>query len=127
MTKEKALVIDDNPVIVRMCETLLRSGNYDVVCATDGDRGLKKAREEKPDIILLDIILPQMHGFEICEQLQKDEKTRRIPVVIISGTDLEDVVRQGTGFPKVVYLSKPFGAKDLFAAIEQAKKNSAQS
>ena len=74
MSRKKILVIDDNPVIIRLDESLLGSQNYDVIKAVDGEEGFKKAKEEKPDIIFLDIILPGIHGFaQQCHPLQRQD------------------------------------------------------
>lgn len=121
MAKEKILIIDDNPVVARMTEALLVSSNYEVVHARDGVSGIQLAKTAKPDVILLDIILPQMHGFEVCKLLKSDADTRAIPVVIVSGTGLEEVVGQEPDVPADGYLNKPFGLTELLPAIERAK------
>ena len=72
MAAKKVLIIDDNPVVVRMNESLLISNGYAVVSADDGLVGLEQAKREKPDVILLDLILPGMHGFEVCKKLKED-------------------------------------------------------
>ncbi len=122
MVKEKILIIDDNPVVARMTEALLVSINYEVVHARDGVSGIQMAKTAKPDVILLDIILPGMHGFEVCKQLKSDAATRTIPVVIISGTGLEEVAENEPDVQADAYLNKPFGLAELLPAIERAKE-----
>ena len=79
----KILLIDDDPVFVEAIKTVLES-KYKVVTAYDGDTGLKKARSEKPDLILLDIIMPTKDGFDVCKQLKDDSALAKIPVIILT-------------------------------------------
>ena len=120
MSKIKVLVVEDNPVVVRLNESLLKSGNYDVVIAMDGETGIAKALKEKPDIILLDIILPKMHGFEVCKELRKREETKNIPIVVVTGTGLEEVIEREPEIAVSGVLSKPYDFKKLDEAIKKA-------
>jgi CheY-like chemotaxis protein len=79
----KILLVDDDPVFVEATKIVLES-KYKVIIAYDGDAGLKKAREEKPDLILLDIIMPTKDGFDVCKQLKEDRNLAKIPVVILT-------------------------------------------
>jgi CheY-like chemotaxis protein len=79
----KILLIDDDPVFVKATKRVLDS-KYRVVTATDGDTGLDKARKEKPDLILLDVIMPTKDGFQVCKQMKKDPKLAKIPVIILT-------------------------------------------
>jgi len=77
------LLVDDDPVFVEATKIVLES-KYKVIIAYDGDAGLKKAREEKPDLILLDIIMPTKDGFDVCKQIKDDKTLAKIPVVILT-------------------------------------------
>lgn len=79
----KILLVDDDPIFVEAIKTVLES-KYKVVTAYDGDTGLKKAQEEKPDLILLDIIMPDKDGFHVCKKLKEDTKLAKIPVIILT-------------------------------------------
>lgn len=120
---KKALVIDDNPVIVRLNESLLAKAGYEVVTAGDGETGLELARSEKPDIIFLDVILPNMHGFMVCKELKKDGRTKHIPVVLMTGTGLEEIARDEADIPADHYLAKPYGLPEMEDAIKKAQEN----
>ena len=120
----KILVIDDNPVIVRLDKSLLGSKHYEVLTALDGEEGLKMARERSPDIIFLDIILPGMHGFEVCKRLKEDPGTRHIPVIIVTGSGLEDIARNEPTLKADGYIKKPYGLDELMKAIEEVEKRS---
>ena len=80
----RILVIDDDPVFVESTKTVLESKGYQVLTALDGDIGLQKVREEKPDLVLLDIIMPTQDGFHVCEEMKKDPQLADIPVVILT-------------------------------------------
>ena len=79
----KILLVDDDPVFVEVTKTVLES-KYRVVTAYDGDEGLLKARKEKPDLILLDIIMPTKDGFHVCKQLKEDSNLAKIPVIMLT-------------------------------------------
>jgi len=79
----KILLVDDDPVFVEVTKTVLES-KYRVVTASDGDEGLLKARKEKPDLILLDIIMPTKDGFHVCKQLKEDSNLAKIPVIMLT-------------------------------------------
>jgi DNA-binding response OmpR family regulator len=80
----RILLVDDSRTIRRENESALRKAGYDVICAEDGETGLKLAREQKPDVVLLDLILPKMSGVELLHQLKQDPGTAGIAVVILS-------------------------------------------
>ncbi len=120
MAKTKVLVIDDDPSIIRLNESLLGSNDYDVISAINGDEGLTKAMEEVPDVIILDLILPKMHGFEVCKILKGNNKTKDIPIIIVTASGLEDVAKSEEDVHADVYMSKPYGAKELMDAIGKA-------
>jgi two-component system alkaline phosphatase synthesis response regulator PhoP len=79
----KILLVDDDPVFVEATKTVLES-KYKVVTALDGDEGLAKAKKEKPDLILLDIIMPTNDGFHVCKQIKSDPKLAKIPVIMLT-------------------------------------------
>ncbi len=120
MAKIKVLMIEDNPVVVRLNESLLKFGDYDVLIAMDGEAGIALALKEKPDVILLDIILPKMHGFEVCKELRKREESKNIPIVIVTGTGLDEIVEREPEIAVSGVLSKPYDFKKLDEVIKKA-------
>jgi DNA-binding response OmpR family regulator len=84
MTK-KVLVIDDDPTVQRLTEYVLKKSGYEVLSAANGIDGLRKARAEKPDLVILDVMLPGLDGFEVCDRLRRDPETAHIPVLMMSG------------------------------------------
>src|SRR4030042_694674 len=82
--KPRILLVDDDPDFVDATRTVLESKSFEVIVAKNGDEGLKKAREENPDLILLDVIMPVEDGFTAAEQLKKDPQLSRIPVIMLT-------------------------------------------
>jgi len=119
MANIKVLAIDDDPASIRLTESLLTSNGYDVICARDGLDGFKKAQEEQPDVILLDLILPGMYGFELCKKMKEDDLTENIPVVIVTGSGLEEVAKEAPEVSAEAYVTKPYGFEELDEAIQK--------
>ena len=85
-SQKTVLVIDDQPFFVTMQQNLLKQQGYRVLAATNGTDGLARAKQFKPDLILLDVEMPGLDGFAVCEKLKQDEELRQIPVVILTAT-----------------------------------------
>ena len=93
--KRKILVVDDEIDMVRLLHYTLASGGFEVLEAHTGFEAVRTAREHKPDLILLDVKLPDMNGFEVCRALKVEERTREVPVIMLTALDKEKDVRQG--------------------------------
>lgn len=104
--KEKILIIEDDKMLSDMYSLKFTEEHYGVVQAFTGMEGLEKAKTEKPDIILLDIILPQMDGFQVIEEIKKDQSIKNIPVLFLTNLRQEDDVKKGTILGAVGYLVK---------------------
>ena len=103
----KILLVDDDALLVRMYQKKLKNDGYDVVTAGDGIEALKKASEFKPDLILLDVMMPKMNGFETLKKLKSDSATSKIPVIILSNVGGSDEdVDKGLELGAVSYLVK---------------------
>ena len=120
MSLKKALIIDDNPVVVRLNQSLLRTEGYEVHVAKDGFEGVEKAKVLTPDVILLDLILPGIHGYEVCKILKAYPGTKEIPIIIITGSGLEDIAEEEPDIQAEAYLAKPYGIKELRRALQRA-------
>ena len=83
--KRRVLLVDDEPDIVKMIRKQLELEGFDVVVAVDGPEALEKAKAERPDLIILDVMLPHASGFEVCDKLKKDERYHDIPIIIYTG------------------------------------------
>ncbi len=118
-TKKKSiLVVDDTPEYLRLLAEILIEQEYRVRPAPNGERALATVQKELPDLILLDIIMPEMDGYEICRRLKADEKTRDIPVIFISA--LNEVFDKVTAFSigGVDYITKPFQLEEVLARVQ---------
>ena len=116
--KKKILVVDDEDDILHFLELVLREKGYDVVTAGGGHEALTQAQIERPDLVLLDIMMPQMDGWEVLKLLRVDDDTRRIPVAMLSArTEAKDRV-QGLQEGAIDYICKPFSLTELLGKIE---------
>lgn len=124
MTKKSVLVVDDEPDILELVSYNLLKDGYAVRPATSGEEGLRIARSERPDLIVLDLMLPGTDGLEICRMLKSDAKTRDIPVVMLTAKGEEADVVTGLEIGADDYLTKPFSPKILLARVKAAlRKN----
>jgi CheY-like chemotaxis protein len=119
-TRDKTLlVVDDAPDNIQLLSGLLK-GKYKIKAATSGEKALLVARKTPPpDLILLDVMMPGMDGYEVCRQLQADELTRAIPVVFVTGHATEEEQQRGLGMGAAAYLSKPVAPQELFSTVER--------
>ena len=117
-SRANILIVDDTPANLRLLIGILTAQGYGVRPAPDGTLAIASARAEPPDLILLDIMMPGLSGYEVCEQLKADERTRDIPVIFVSA--LDDVVDKVKGFEVggVDYITKPIQVKEVLARIE---------
>src|SRR5215207_7861241 len=114
----RVLVIDDEEPIRLLCRVNLEAAKMEVSEAEDGKSGLEAARAERPDVILLDVMMPGMDGWQVFEQLLQDETTAQIPVVFLTArAELRDQAR-GLELGGVDYVTKPFNPLDLAPLIE---------
>lgn len=120
MNRRKILIVDDEPFNIEYLAQELESDDLDIISAADGQDGLSKALSEVPDLILLDIMMPIMDGFEVLRRLQENRETRDIPVIIISAdNDLRSVIK-GIELSAEDYLPKPFSPALLHARISSS-------
>ncbi len=119
MAVRKVLVVDDSPTERFYLGDILRKGGYDVVTAENGDDGVAKARSERPDIILMDVVMPGLNGFQATRQLSRDPATQAIPVIMCTtkGQETDRVwgMRQGASD----YLVKPVSAETLLDKLKE--------
>ena len=117
MEKANILIVDDTPDNVRLLMDMLSERGYKVRPATSGAHALTTARLEPPDLILLDILMPDMDGYRVCAELKADERTRDIPVIFISALQQVFDKVKAFGFGAVDYITKPFEAEEVFARV----------
>ncbi len=117
MAKGKILVVDDEIYIVHILDFSLGMEGYEVLTALDGEQALEKARAEHPDLVVLDIMMPKLDGYETCKMLKADPKTKDIPVILLSAKGRN--VDQKVGFEVGAddYITKPFSPRKLVERI----------
>ena len=122
--KAKILLVDDDPDFISATRTILESKPYEVIVAQEGEEGLRKAREEKPDLILLDVIMPVKDGFTAADQLKKDPELAKIPVVMLTsfaqqGQQTSIPRSRGFDLDTEDYLDKPISPDELLKVVER--------
>ena len=124
MSKKKILIIDDEKEMVQLETMRLVAHGYDVIVAYEGETGLALARTEKPDLILVDIMLPKMDGYELCRRLKQDLKCRLIPIILVSAVDEKLDTHLGKKVGADDYFTKPFDPTLLLDKIRELTKKS---
>ncbi len=115
--KKRVLLIEDDPSSVRLVSYTLEQEGYEVLTAMNGLDGLKKAREEAPDLLVLDVMLPGLDGFEVCRRLRADEQTAGLPVLMLSAKAQEIDKTTGLKVGADDYLAKPADPSEIMARV----------
>ena len=114
---KKILIADDEPNIVAALEFLLQRNGYEVHVARNGDEALKVVEAWKPDLVLLDIMMPQRSGYDVCRCLRESAEWRHIKVVMLSAKGRDAEVSKGLAIGADLYVTKPFSTRDLLGKI----------
>lgn len=118
MTKSRILVVDDEPGIVDIARANLEGHGYCVLGAYDGEEALMKIKEERPDLVVLDILMPEMDGWDVLEEIESDPELSGIPVIMLTARVSDEDVLRGLETGAVEYMTKPFYPQDLVAAVK---------
>jgi two-component system phosphate regulon response regulator PhoB len=119
------VVIEDEPDIREVMEHNLRREGFRVISAPDGEAGLRRIREESPDLVLLDLMLPGLDGVEICRRLKENPVTRTIPVIMVTAKGEESDVILGLGLGADDYITKPFSPREVVARVKAVLRRGA--
>lgn len=115
--KIRILLVDDEPNIVKMVAMRLEYEGFEVIVARDGEEAIKMAQGQEPDLIILDVMLPKLSGFEVCRWLKKDLRYQKIPIVMLTARAQESDEEFGYECGTDAYLRKPFRAQELLETI----------
>ena len=115
----RILVVDDDQVTLEILKSALEENNFQVLTASDGLDALNKARTEDPDLILLDVILPKIQGYQVCRLLKFDEKYSHIPIVMLTGKTGEENKATGLKTGADEYVTKPFDVTDIIKIVKE--------
>ncbi|MDP3513876.1 MAG: response regulator [Sulfuritalea sp.] len=114
----KILIADDEPNIVISLEFLLKREGYEVVVARNGIEALERVRAERPDMAILDVMMPQRNGFEVCQDLRQDPEFKDLRIMMLSAKGRDTEVSKGLALGADVYMTKPFSTRELVAKVK---------
>ena len=115
----KVLIVDDEPNIVTALEFLLRRSGYDVRLATDGGQALQEVDAYRPDLVLLDVMMPVKSGYEVCQKMRERTDLAQVKIVMLSAKGSEAEVNKGLSLGADLYITKPFSTQELVATIDR--------
>jgi len=127
MKQKHIIIIEDEKDILEVLEYNLKREGYRVSVSSDGKAGLKMVHQDKPDLVLLDIMLPELDGLEICRILKNEPSTRAIPIIMVTAKEEESDVVLGLGLGADDYVTKPFSPKELIARIKALLRRSSET
>lgn len=120
MDIKKILIIDDQPGNVFLLQDRLNREGFKVITAYDGASGIKKAKEETPDLILLDVMMPGLDGFETCHEISSNEETKYVPIILVTALNSSEDTQKGFDSGAFDYIKKPFNKVELLARVKAA-------
>jgi two-component system alkaline phosphatase synthesis response regulator PhoP len=116
---KRILIADDEQNIVISIEFLLRREGFEVLVAGDGEEALAKVRGERPDLVLLDVMMPKMNGFDVCQALRADPDLAGTRILMLTAKGRDTEVSKGLGLGADGYMTKPFSTKELLAEVRK--------
>ena len=116
--RKKILIVDDEPNIVISLQFLMRREGFEVVVARDGEEALDSVEKERPDLMLLDVMMPKINGFEVCERLRKDPSLADMRIVMLTAKGREAEMKKGLSLGADGYITKPFSTRDLVIQVK---------
>lgn len=117
MARGKVLVVDDEPGIVAIVQANLESEGYTVISAADGEEALRRVQGEHPDLVILDVMMPVMDGWQVLERLERDNATAGLPIIMLTAKVEDEDILLGLEQGAVEYITKPFYPEDLTASV----------
>ncbi|MEP2772752.1 MAG: response regulator [Fulvivirga sp.] len=120
MEKKKILVIDDTLKLLEELRDLLVMEGYEVVTATDAYVGMSMVAKENPDLIITDLNMPEMHGFDLITKLKSLRISEHIPIIVLSGDEGDEIVRRAFNLKADLFIKKPSSADELLTSVERA-------
>lgn len=117
VTNKKILIVDDDPYILMSLDFLMKKNKFEVLVARNGTEALDQIKSNQPDIILLDIMMPDVDGYEICTKVKTNEKTKDIIVIFMSAKTRDTDIQKGLDLGAALYITKPFSTRDLLEKV----------
>ncbi len=117
ITNKKILIVDDDPYILMSLDFLMKTNKFEVFVARNGNEALEQIKSNQPDLILLDIMMPDVDGYEICIKVKSDNKTKDIIIVFMSAKTRDTDIQKGLDLGAALYITKPFSTRDLLEKV----------
>lgn len=124
---KKILAIDDENDVLLIIKTALSGEGYEILTASNGFDGLAMAEDHQPDLIILDLRMPEMDGMEVLEKLRENDKTEKIPIIVLTGISAKGKIREALDKGITYYIVKPFECQDLASKVHIAIKTTEES
>jgi DNA-binding response OmpR family regulator len=115
---KRVLIVDDEPNIVISVEFLMKREGFEVSVARDGTEALARIQSERPDLVVLDVMMPKLNGFEVCAAVRADPELAKTPIVMLTAKGREAEINKGLELGADAYIAKPFSTRDLVARIK---------
>lgn len=115
---KRVLIVDDEPNIVLSLEFLMQREGYQVATAADGEAALEALAAQAPDLVILDVMLPKMNGFDVCRRIRADPRWKGVRILMLTARGRETEVAKGLGLGADLYVTKPFSTKELVAQVK---------
>ncbi len=123
----RILIVDDDPVIVRLLQINFRLEGYEVDTASRGEEALGKVREHRPDVVVLDVMMPGLDGWEVCRRLKENPEVRHVPVIFLSARAQDEDRQRGYALGVDEYVTKPFDPAHLVEIVQRALARASQA
>ena len=117
--RAKILIVDDSKNIRKLLSVVLKSGKHVIIESGDGNEALEKARNERPDLILLDVIIPGKDGISVCREIKSDKRTKDIPVIVITSDTSDETRQKAISSGAAAFITKPFEPKEIREAVKK--------
>ncbi|HEX7678631.1 MAG TPA: response regulator [Thermoanaerobaculia bacterium] len=117
MSRKKILLVDDSNTILMMEQMILTKGQYELITAKDGEEAIAKAATERPDLILMDVLMPKMGGFEACRRIRESDGTRNTPIIMVTTRGEAESVETGFDSGCNDYVTKPINGAELLSKL----------
>lgn len=117
--KKRILLVDDHLTVFRLLEAIVRIKGYELLYAASGQQGIVMARQETPDMVLLDVMMPDIDGFKVCQYLKEYDDTKRIPILFLTARGAEDDLERGRKAGADGFMTKPFQTIEVLNQIEK--------
>ncbi len=120
MTRKKILLVDDAETILMMERMILNKAGYELITAKNGEDAVSKATAERPDLILMDVVMPKMNGFEACKQIRANDATKTIPIIMVTTRGEAESIESGFESGCDEYVTKPINGLEIVSKVKSA-------